>query len=125
MKRLLVSFALVGVMASSASAISTIGFRTYSSATAMSCSVMAGDTNITAKDYFVPFTGNSTVLSLGTKGTSAYTVKGNDAKLLITCFPTVAGLGSTTTTRTPVKMFFDSSETFYFPVTEMFKLSVN
>lgn len=96
---------------------SSVGFRTYSSATAMSCSVMAGNV---AADAFVPNPGTSSVKSLGTKGSATYTPTGADLFLKIQCFPTVAGLSSTTTTRVAVKMFFDGSETFYFPITDAF-----
>ena len=96
---------------------SSVGFRTYSSATAMSCSVMAGND---ANGAFVPNPGTSSVKSLGTKGTETYTPTGADTHLKVICFPTVAGLSSTTTTRVAVKMFFNGSETFYFPITDAF-----
>lgn len=122
MKKIIVLALLASLATTSAFAFSfsSVSFRAYSTATPMSCSVLAGDS---FDDYFVPFPGNSTLLSLGTKGIGTYTVKNNDSKLLVCCFPTVAGLGSTTTTRVPVKMFFNGSESFVFPGSE-FKLSV-
>lgn len=100
-------FLMLMVLACSAFAYTTVGFRAYSSAATIgtSCSYVYGTSY--ADGSFLVQTGAT--LSLGTKGTASFTPK-VDYDYKITCHKSSDG------TSVPAKMFFDTESANIFPL---------
>jgi hypothetical protein len=94
----------------------SVGFSAYSSATPMTCHLLAGTWTPSGMN---PNTSYTTSISLGTKGSGTYTIGKDDKDLMIACFPTVAGPSTTTTTKIPVKMYFNGDSTYPKPITDI------
>jgi hypothetical protein len=119
MKKFLWTLLMLSI-ATSSFAYSKIGFRAYSSATAVSCAVVGGTQAMNNRqemlDSFNPVISTARVYLLGTKGFANYSATGLSVKQAqIYCFATL-----TPTNAAVVKMFFDGAESRFFPLSSMF-----
>ena len=111
---------VIFAFATTSFAFTKVGMRAYSSATNVSCSFVGGTQAQNARmemlESFNPTIATARTYNLGTQGYANYSAVGLSVKQVkIYCYSTVAP-----STPAVTKMFFDGSETYTFPLSEIF-----